>query len=56
MPANGASKLTLKVSNRSNASVRTKEIPGFGRGFLFVKEVVRRSNLNKGRCAAPLFV
>jgi hypothetical protein len=34
--ANTASKLTLKVSNRSDASLPVKEVPGFGWGFPFV--------------------
>ena len=49
MPANRASKLTLKVSNRSNASVRTKN-PQSGPGvFLFGLGVLIRPH----RIGAP---
>jgi hypothetical protein len=37
MPANRASKLTLKVSNRSKCFASNRRIPGFDRGFLFCR-------------------
>jgi hypothetical protein len=46
--ANTASKLTLKVSNRSDASLPVKEVPGFGWGFPFVDcpPIGERTNRN----------